>query len=153
MGTSSIAQADQSVTLQQNDTLQILMGTLRGLEAMMSNMPNGASVPSSVKMSGQSVGLTTITKDSSLDEEEMVLLMGRKRVERELKRKLYGFVTKKTFRRAKFPMGRNREVGECLKAVNSGDVELPTGVTAEVFANQFFMKVRKYISELVQMRY
>lgn len=79
---------------------------------------------------------------SSLSEMEQKVLITNPKTKIELTSQLEEFVTKHTFRRAKFALGEEEEKKVCRVAAFRKVVVLPRGVTREVFGENYYGVVR-----------
>ena len=105
-------------------------------------------VPTTVHTTNDSRIATTTITGSELEKEEMKFAINKKSVKLELRRQLHKYIKERTFRRAKFPLAGNGEFKACVQSVEDGAVQLPHGVDARVFAEEYSGMVKPRLREL-----
>ena len=83
--------------------------------------------------------LTVAQQNALLDDPE---------VASEIQEKLFRYISNQIFKNAKFVMTRSREWEVCLSAVARKKVELPDGVTKDVFVEKCHSLVQKRMNSL-----
>ena len=83
--------------------------------------------------------LTVAQQNALLDDPE---------VSSEIQEKLFRYISNQIFKNAKFAMTRSREQKVCLSAMARKKVELPDGVTKDVFVEKCHLLVQKRMNSL-----
>ena len=152
--TNGNERADKSVDSQDGPSitsttrLDLLESRFDRLEKMLEDFIHKhvptASVPPTVPAT---VAATVSTM--TVEREDQILLMQKAKNAEDLRKNLYRYVKETTFRGVKFPFVYDKDAKEeCLKAVKAEVVVLPQGVEDEVFADEFYPKVRERLREL-----
>ena len=105
------------------------------------------TIPTTVHTTDNSRAATTIT-GSGMDTDDMIHALKQPNTKSELRRKLHKYIKERVFKGTKFPITANETLQVCQRAVETGAVQLPEGVPAGIFAQQFSGLVKPRLREL-----